>query len=384
MSARVLAFLMTHDFSWLAPAEWIYRRLAARRRRHFAEKPPVRSAHCRVISVGNLTVGGTGKTPAVQLVARVLQQNGARVAVVSRGYGGAFSKRGAIVSDGKTIFCSAREAGDEPLLHARALPNVPVVVGIDRVRAAQTAMEKFSPDCVVLDDAFGFVSLHRDLDLVLLDARHPVGNGHLLPRGTLREEVVVLRRAGAVLLTRANFAAPHELAATRELVRKHCDAPIFACEHAPAKLYVVNNEFAKSEIGREGVLEKRNKCREYSLDWLCEKTICAASALADNAAFGATLESLGARVINHCARRDHHAWRAEEIVAAAREGASRGALALLVTEKDAVKIAPRAVQNSAIPILALRVELRVTRGEDELRALICQAAKPPRASTRET
>ena len=456
----------------------------------------MRLQNCAVISVGNIAVGGAGKTPAVQYVARLLQENGARVAVVARGYGGALAKRGAIVSDGQRIFHEAREIGDEPLLHARALPGVPVVIGIDRVRAAQIALEKFAPDVIVLDDAFQFYSLHRDLDVVLCDARRPLGNGFLLPRGTLREETSALHRADVLLLTRADRATATQLSSSRERLRALCDAPFFECEHAPVKLLRVNFEkpppenasdetvknvareysqrasagaktarderdenansmnvapqknsreysqqkndgareadrdvtkernekkaFAHQENVRassdspqdasreysrleksaareatDGIAqaraEKENLARnenraaengEYSLEWLRGKTVGAASALSDNNGFRATLETLGARVVTHCARRDHHKWRDGEIVAVARESAARGASALIVTEKDAVKISRFASQKSAIPILALGIELRVTRGESELRDVLTQVASTRDAKNR--
>lgn len=385
---------MTPRLSVLAPAAGVYGCFMARRRRRFFAKPATRLENCAVISVGNITVGGTGKTPTVQWIARLLGGNGARVAVVARGYGGTLAKRGAVVSDGQRIFHAAREVGDEPLLHARALPGVPVVIGVDRVRAAQVALEKFAPEVIVLDDAFQFYSLHRDLNLVLLDARRPLGNGHLLPRGTLREEAAALRRADVLLLTRADRATPQQLAATREKLRAFSDAPICEAAHAPAKLFRVNFENASREYSQhenpaareasdevsnaragEGQAENRAaENGEYSLDWLRGKTVGAASALADNAAFRATLETLGARVVTHCARRDHHKWRDDEIVAAAQEGASHGASALIVTEKDAVKISRDAMQKSALPVLALGIELRVTRGESELRTLLLQVA----------
>ena len=423
---------MTRKLSVLAPLSQLYGGAVARRRRRFLEKPVVQLENCAVISVGNITVGGTGKTPAVQYIARLLQKSGVHVAVVARGYGGTLAKRGAIVSDGKRILHAAREVGDEPLLHARALPGVPVVVGIDRVRAAQLALEKFAPEVIVLDDAFQFYSLHRDLDIVLLDARRPLGNGHLLPRGTLREEAAALHRADILLLTRADRATPQQLAATQETLRAFSDAPICEAEHASVKLLRVNfenmprenaaREYSRREStnvkmardenapsvsaasrkasreyspkkdaaargGKEDLAPMANapianarsenragRNGEYSLDWLSGKTVGAASALADNNGFRATLETLGARVVAHCARRDHHKWRDAEIVAAARESKARGASALIVTEKDAVKISRDATQKSALPVLSLGIELRVTHGENELRDLLTQAA----------
>ena len=185
--------------------EAIYAHFLRQRRARFSQNP-TRFVGCKIVSVGNITTGGTGKTPTVQWLARRLMQNEKRVAIVSRGYGGTLSKAGAVVSDANRVLVSAHEAGDEPILHARALENVPVVIGRDRVRAVQTTTENFAPDVIILDDAFQYWSLFRDFDLLLLDARKPFGNGHLLPRGRLREEPKQLQRAHAILLTRSDAA----------------------------------------------------------------------------------------------------------------------------------------------------------------------------------
>lgn len=167
--------------------EAIYRFWMQRRRARFLRNA-VRLENCAVISVGNLSVGGTGKTPTVQFLARGLQKRQARVAVVSRGHGGTLSEKSAIVSDGETVFLNAQQAGDEPLLHARSLPNVGVVIGKDRVTAAQNAIRVLDCDTILLDDAFGFWSLQRDLNIVLLDARAPFGN-ITLPNANAQNEL---------------------------------------------------------------------------------------------------------------------------------------------------------------------------------------------------
>lgn len=157
---------------------------------------------CPVISIGNITVGGTGKTPATVLVARELQRRGCRVAVISRGYGGSLEGQVAVVSNGSVVALRPEQCGDEPCLLARMLPGVAVLIGSDRYRAGLYALEQLQPDLVVLDDGFQHIRLHRDLNILLLDGARPFGNGWTLPLGLLREPCSAVKRADLVLFTR--------------------------------------------------------------------------------------------------------------------------------------------------------------------------------------
>lgn len=139
-----------------------------------------------VVSIGNITVGGTGKTPVTAYIARFLMAQGYRVAVLSRGYGGSLEGQTCVVSDGATIMLSARECGDEPYLLASTVPGLMVVIGTDRYTAGQVAMQQLSPDIFLLDDGFQHLRLHRDLNILLLDYSRPFGNGWTLPAGILR------------------------------------------------------------------------------------------------------------------------------------------------------------------------------------------------------
>jgi tetraacyldisaccharide 4'-kinase len=321
----------------LAIAEAYYRRHLMRRRARFSAHP-ARVGYTHVISVGNLTVGGTGKTPTVQWLARGLQREGHRVAVVARGYRGKLSNEGAVVSDTEQVFLDAAAAGDEPLLHARALPGIPVLIGRDRLMTARLAHDRFKVDTIILDDAFGYWSLARDFELVLLDARRPFDNGHLLPRGRLREEPAALSRANAVLLTRSDLASEAELGATREAVTRYTRAPVFLATHTPASLMDV----ATGE--------------RLPLDLLKGAQVGALSALADNAAFKRTLESCGATVVQHVSRGDHHAWTEREVQQAITQLGRQGARVVVTTGKDAVKIPSR---TFPLQLLSLQIELRV-------------------------
>lgn len=338
--------------SMLSLAERVYYQLYQRQRRRFASLPPTRIAGCKIVSVGNITTGGTGKTPMVQWLARHMQGRGARVAVVARGYGGSLSQAGAVVSDGRQILLDAREAGDEPLLHARSLPGVPVVIGRDRVAAARRAAQEFGANVLVLDDGFQYWSLGRDLDIVLLDARRPLHNGRLLPRGRLREPPSELSRAHALVLTRADRANDEQRSAARRQLARWTSAPIYEACHAPTTL--------RDEKTR----------RDVPLDALRDARVCALSALADNAAFAATLRGLGASVVEHLARRDHHPWRTGELQNAANRALSAGAAAVVTTQKDAVKIEVAWPQPPPVPLWSLAIEIQMSAGEDDLRALI--------------
>ncbi|MFP4347000.1 MAG: tetraacyldisaccharide 4'-kinase, partial [Desulfococcaceae bacterium] len=207
-----------------------------------------RRLSCRVISVGNITAGGAGKTPMTIYLSRALQRSGYRVAVVSRGYGGRAQKTGGIVSEPGRIRMGPETAGDEPFMMAQTLGKTPVLVGGDRYRSGITALKRFQPEIILLDDGFQHLKLKRDLDLVLLDCRRPVGNGRVLPRGPLREPLTALKRADAFVLTRCAGTAPD-----REDVPPFLPLgkPIFRSVHRP----YVHGVFKTGQIGEAGSFE---------------------------------------------------------------------------------------------------------------------------------
>ncbi len=296
-----------------------------------------------IASVGNLSLGGTGKTPCVRWLARHAVRDGLRPAIVARGYGGSGSAAGLVVSDGSQVLAGAREAGDEPIEHARALPGVPIVIGRDRHRAVRRARE-LGANLVILDDGFGFWSLARECDLVLLDARAPFGNGRLLPRGRLREEPGALARAHAIVLTRADLASAEQLAQSRQAVALSSSAPLWTARHAPRELFDEHSRQPRPLQVLEGA------------------PVLALSALAGNRLFVRTLEEAGARVVAKVARGDHHAWSRSEIVRAVGQARQAGARAIVTTGKDAAKIDPAWAQG--IELWSLRVELEIERGEE--------------------
>ncbi len=229
--------------------EKIYAYFLQRRRARFAVAHEI--ADVSIVSIGNLTLGGTGKTPCVQWLAARLRNDDFRPAIVARGYGGTLSGKGALVSDGRTIFLGAHQSGDEALLHARALPDVPVIIGRERKNAVERARD-LGCNIIVLDDGFQYWSLARAFDLVLLDARRPFDNERLLPRGRLREEIGELQRANAVLF---NARRPRQRCAVATCARRGRELSIAGFHRAAFAAGIVGVEWQfvgrKTAIGVE-------------------------------------------------------------------------------------------------------------------------------------
>jgi tetraacyldisaccharide 4'-kinase len=285
-----------------------------------------------VISVGNLTVGGTGKSPLVALVARRLAELGHRPLVVSRGY-----RR---TGDGP---------GDEAADMRRHLPpSAAHVESSDRVAAIRQSLAREARDVAVLDDGFQHLRLRRDLDIVAIDATRPFGYGHCLPRGLLREPLAALRRAGLVVLTRSDQVGAEELAAIESRVRCYVrrDVLIVRAVHAPRQL-----------TGLDGKVEPPTALRGAK--------VLALSGIANPAAFARTLESLGATLVARREFADHHAYTAADVREVARAAAEAGAERIVTTSKDFVKLAAgdaRTAWPDGARVVALEIEMELTGG----------------------
>ena len=313
-----------------------------------------------VISIGNLSVGGTGKTPMTQWLASRLRAGGQRVAVLSRGHGGA-SQSVRLVSDGAgQVLLSASDAGDEPYLLAETLPGTPVLVGKDRRKSGRAALRQFNLDVLVLDDGFQFWQLARNLDIVLLDARRPFANGHALPRGLLREPKQNLRRASVVVLTRAGAldAAARRVRAA-EVARLAPRAFVFFADHRAAGFVPAHDLSAPL----------------LPLDRFRGQPVFAACAIARPESFRQTLEQeAGAQVLGLQVWEDHHSLTREDTDRVQAEAARAGAETVIITEKDAVKWAAVCAADAALPVYALRVAMAV---DDEAGLMAAVNAKLP-------
>ncbi|MDH4317165.1 MAG: tetraacyldisaccharide 4'-kinase [Desulfobulbaceae bacterium] len=295
-----------------------------------------------VISVGNLTMGGSGKTPLVAHIARMLLQNGRRPAIISRGYGGAAREPVNIVSDGKNLLLDARSAGDEPRLLAESLPGVPVLTGRVRKLPARRAID-MGADVLILDDGFQHLALKRDLDLVLFHADTLAGNSRVFPGGDLREPVKALHRCHAFIIT---YVCPRNRERADRfatlLGERFPGKPIFFTSHSLEGL--VHRSATGNLVPEEGPLSGK---------------IYGFCAIAQPESFHQTLLDLDPEMVGFESFTDHYAYREKDISKICGRALEKGANALVVTEKDLVKLGDIA---SELPLYALRSGLKVERG----------------------
>ena len=320
---------------------------------------------CPVVSIGNLTVGGTGKTPVVEKFARALQDAGRKVAILSRGYRSkpkpllqrlrdrvllkTDTTPPRIVSDGQSLLLDSFSSGDEPYMLASNLRDVVVLVDKDRVKAGRYAVEKFGCDTLLLDDGFQYWRLRgRRTDVVLVDSQQPFSNGYMLPRGTLREPPSHLRRANVVFLTKVDRSTPAHSARIDELrvrvAKLNPAADIIECVHHP--LYF-ENVFGDDRHG---------------LDLLKGRKVASLSGIAQPESFESKLVELGAEIV--LARRfaDHHRFNQQEVLHAINRAKKRGATMLITTQKDAVRF-PK-LDRRDIPVYFMRVEIKIVAGAE--------------------
>ena len=312
----------------------------------------------QVISIGNVTAGGTGKTPVTEIFARTLAAEGRKVAILSRGY----RRKEAplwrrlftqvvepplVVSDGRHVLLDSETGGDEPYMLASNLPGVAVVVDRNRVKAGRYAIKRLGCDTLILDDGLQYQRLKHSIEVVLVDSTNPFGNGRMLPRGILREPARSLARADIIFLTKCRG----DVSAVREEIRKYNDkAEIVECNHSPVLL--------RDVWSRE----------ELPLSWLEGKTVCTLSGIASPRGFEDSLRRLGAKVV-WCERyADHHRYASSEILYALNRTADMGADALVTTEKDAVRF-PR-FETVPVKCLHLRIAIKILSGKENFTSII--------------
>lgn len=358
LAALLAAFLLVLSwvFSLLVRLRmWLYRE------RLFHDTP----LGCKVVVVGNLTVGGTGKTPVVMKMARVLSERGRRVAILSRGYKGRSDSpvrrfwrwltQGRrpdplVVSDGKTVLVGPEEAGDEPYMMARNLADAGVVVIVDRdrVEGGRFALRRFGVDTILLDDGLQYLPLHGQINLLLVDRHNPFGNRRLLPRGILREPVANLSRGTYIIVTKCDGPVPPELEA--EIRRHNRDSEIIACAHRPREFVEVDGP------GR------------FPLEHLRGRRVMAFSGIATPERFEATLRELGADLVANRRFLDHHAFAEEDLDEILERAQRAKAEFIVTTEKDAVRL--QSGFRPSIPLLYVRLDVDVLGGGDGFNGVV--------------
>jgi tetraacyldisaccharide 4'-kinase len=319
-----------------------------------------RSIGCLVVSIGNVSCGGTGKTPVVEVFAKSLCKKGRKVAILSRGYR---SKKipfwqkmlqrlrsenmetpPKIVSDGKNLLLNSRYAGDEPYMLATNLKDVAVIVDKDRVKSGLYAIDKFETDTLILDDGFQYLDLKPHINIVLVDSTDPFGNHHVLPRGILREPIKNLRRADYIFLTKSNGGS--HLKHLKGFLRRHNRrAEIIECCHKPCYL--------------EKVYERGDR---EELEFLKNKKIAAISAIACPESFENFLGQLGSELVYSTHYADHHRFTQQELIDFVNDAKASGAEMIVTTEKDAVRM-PR-LNRYDIEFYFLRVEIDILSGRE--------------------
>ena len=297
-----------------------------------------RSVDAKVISIGNITAGGAGKTPATIYYARKYSAEGRRVAVISRGYGRTTRMDEPLaVSDGEKILLTPEESGDEPYLIAKKTPDIPVVVCAKRVKGAEFAIERFGAEVILLDDGFQHISIARDEDVVVVDCTNPFGYGRLLPRGLLREPMTALARATRFLLTRADEQDHEDV--VRTLKQINPAAEILRSRHRPVRL---------TTLGGDG---------GETLDSVKGKKALAVSSIGNPEAFEAMLRREGVDVVRSLRFNDHHWYKEADIERIRGVAQEAGAAHIVSTEKDGVRLglAPNAPKDA----LLLEIDLEL-------------------------
>lgn len=313
---------------------------------------------CQVISIGNLTVGGTGKTPIVEIFARSLQQSGRKVAILSRGYKRReptlseklMNKRPddrhafdpLVVSDGKRLLLDSAMSGDEPYMLASNLPDVAVLVDKNRVKAGRFAIKRLGCDTLILDDGFQYLTMRHRQDIVLVDHTNPFGGGYVLPRGLLREPIKNIRRANFIFITKSQGENRDEL--RNQLRRLNPTAEIAECRHEPQYL---QNAYSG---------EKK------PLEFLQGMRVAALSGIAVPEGFEDSLENLGATVVLRDRYADHHRYSQQEVISLINKSLAADAQVIITTEKDAVRL-PH-IERRDLPVYFLRVQIKLLSGAE--------------------
>ena len=306
---------------------------------------------CPVISVGNLTLGGTGKTPVVQYIARFFITNGLKPVILSRGYGRSSKTLVAIVSNGENILLKPEEAGDEPYLLAENNPSLPIIVGKSRFLTGNIAINEFKPDIIILDDGFQHLSLARDLNIVLINSIRPLGNGHIFPAGSLREPISALKRADIILYTHSD------------------EAPDNCCANLPTRKDILKPETIHTfdkivRISDQKIIppEKLNK-----------KKVMVFCGIGEPGSFRKRVEQHGAEIVDYKCFPDHYVYNMSDLQSIQKTAEKLKADLILTTQKDGVKIKEMA---SSFPLIwVVRMKIEFSTGEDKFQEALLSCVK---------
>lgn len=336
--------------SFLKIISWVYEFIVRLRNTLYKKNIlKTKKLPCILISIGNITVGGTGKTPVTIYVAKLVEKLGYKVAVISRGYKGRFEKHGGIVSDGKKMCVDAVDAGDEPFMIASKLKTVPVVVGGNRFKAGSIAVKTFSPDVIVLDDAFQHLKLARDINLILLDYVNPFGNNFLLPRGVLREPISSLLRSDGIIFTRSD-AKGNNLQKKINVIK---NLPVFKSFHKPYLYKIVPEDENMSIVSHRS----RN-----DLKWLNGKGVVVFSGIARNDDFFNTVQKLGCNIKKKISFIDHCSYSDKDIASIFNFSKEVGADCIVTTEKDYMRI----INIRSWPVMLVVIGIEVSFDNDKV------------------
>ncbi len=326
---------------------------------------------CQIISVGNITVGGTGKTPVVEFLTKTLLKRDRKVAILSRGYR---SKKKSfiekmqdkwegkedlprIVSNGKEVLLDSELSGDEPFMLAKNLLPASVLVDKDRVKSCNYATKYLRSDIIILDDGFQYLRLRPSYNICLIDVTNPFGNHHVLPRGILREPIKNLRRANLIFLTKASQRK--NLSHLKRFIRRHNrDAKMIECAHKPIKMVELFSG------------------KDYPLEDIVGKRVAALSGIAVPSGFESSIERLGGNLVYRKSFPDHHRFRNKEIADVFDDAVAANAEMILTTEKDAVRIED--VGERRIPIYYVKIEIGIFHGEEYFDEFIAKVLMEPK------
>lgn len=366
--AAYFSYLMTgeHHHWWDGPVvtvldglAYLYKWGVTRRYLSYCQHPE-RQQHLSVpvISIGNITVGGTGKTPMTCHLARYLQRHGKKVALLSRGYRSIHESAGAIVSNGESVLLNQKSGGDEACLMARSLPGIPVLIGSKRYDMGKKAIEMFQPDVILLDDGFQYWPLYRDLDIVLIDSTNPWGNGKLLPRGILREPIERLARADAIILTKVDQCPREDVEELRQDLRQYnAIAPVVDSVHSASWCISFQDWLNPQQDNTTAPV------------LLTEKPVVAVSALGNPESFEYTVQSYGYILDDVVRYDDHHQYTVADMQRL-QQLAAETDVVLVTTEKDAIKMPATYIEANEIPLYVLGMDIEIIEGKEELQHLI--------------